>query len=98
MKQSEKLHTVTVRTDTVQEDALTLRYTLFCSENLHTAHHRAPLYSIRAEILLENEATETAELNDTFADPGHALIFYELCRTHRVLPIHLCEVREDFEH
>ena len=96
MKLSEKLRTVTVRTDTVREGEFLLRYTLFYEENLH-ASARAPLYSMRAELIEENETTEMREIHNTFADPGHALIFYELCRTHRVFPSHLLDVREDFE-
>ena len=96
MKLSEKHSTVTLRTDTVREGELSLSYTLFYEENPH-ASYRAPLYSVRVVSRAENEETEQSEVCDSFADPGHALIFYELCRTHRVLPIHLHEVREDFE-
>ncbi len=97
MKQLEKLDAVTVRTDTAREGDLTLRYTLFYKENPHAPYRRAPLYSVRAEILRENDEVEACELIDTFADPGHALIFYELCRTHRVFPVHLRNIREEFE-
>lgn len=95
MRQAERLRTTAVREDTVSEDGHRLTYTLFFRDALHK--RCAPLYSIRAHIERENGQTESEELLDTFADPGHALIFYELCLTHRVLPVHLCEVREDFE-
>ncbi len=96
MKLSEKHNTVTVRTDTVREGELCLSYTLFYKESLH-ASYRTPLYSVRVVSHAENAAAQESEVCDSFADPGHALVFYELCRTHHVLPIHLREVREDFE-
>ena len=96
MKLSERMRTVTVRTDETTEGNLALRYTLSTVESPH-ATCRTVLYRVSVCALASGEGREECREED-FADPGHALIFYELCRTHRVLPVHLCEVREDFEH
>lgn len=93
MKLSERNDMTAVRSDTVSEGGSTYRYTLFIRRDPH-ATYRSPLYSVRAEVL----GGDCYEALDAFIDPGHALIFYELLRTHRVSPVHLLEVLEDFEH
>jgi hypothetical protein len=90
------MRTVTVRTDETTEGDLALRYALSTIESPHAAY-RATLYRVSVCALASGEGRKECAEQD-FADPGHALIFYELCLTHRVLPIHLGEVREDFEH
>ncbi len=95
MNHAVKYQEITVRSETIREKDFVYRYVLYYREDLHTS--RSPLYSIRAQVAQQGEETSVAQITDAFADPGHALIFFELCRTHRVMPIHLAEVLEDFE-
>lgn len=94
MKLSEKRPTVTVRTDTVTEEKITYRYTLFYSLGLHEVN-RSPMYSVRAE-RIDGEGNCQQEATECLLDPGYALIFYEICREHRVSPAHLHDVAQDF--
>ncbi len=94
MKQSETTDTIVVRTETVHDNGFTYRYVL--SLDRHSPHCPA-LYSIRAELTRDSGETESAEVRDAFADPGHALIFFSLCHEHLVSPRHLTEILSDFE-
>ena len=96
MKQQVKHQEITVRKETIREKDFVYQYVLYYKEDLH-ARGKAPLYSIRARVARQGEPTASAEIEDAFADPGHALIFFELCKTHKVMPAHLCDVLEDFE-
>lgn len=96
MKQQQKHAEITVRSETIREKDFVYRYALYYKEDLH-ASGKAPLYSIRAYLAEQGGERSCAEIEDAFADPGHALIFFELCKTHKVMPAHLCEVLEDFE-
>ncbi len=96
MKSSVKANMLTVRTDTVTSDKITYRYTLFYSQSPHAAY-RTPLYYIRAERIDAHGICLQDAVTDAIADPGYALILYEVLREHRVSPVHLCEVAEDFE-
>ena len=95
MNHAVKQKEITVREETIREKDFVYRYVLYYREDLHAG--KSPMYSIRAQVAQQGEATSVAHITDAFADPGHALIFFELCRTHRVMPVHLAEVLEDFE-
>ena len=96
MKASMKSDMLTVRTDTVTAETITYRYTLEYSQSSHAAY-RTPLYYIRVERLDPRGNCEQDARTDAIADPGYALILYEVLREHRVSPVHLREVAEDFE-
>lgn len=96
MRQQAKYSEITVRSETIREKDFVYRYALYYKEDLH-ARGKAPLYSIRAQLSEQGGESTCAEIEDAFADPGHALIFFELCKTHKVMPAHLSEVLEDFE-
>ena len=95
MKQQVKHAEITVRSETIREKDFVYRYALYYKEDLH-AKDKAPLYSIRAYLSEQGGESSCAEIEDAFADPGHALIFFELCKTHKVMPAHLSDVLEDF--
>ena len=94
MKLSEKRYSIPVRTDTVTEEDIVYRYTLFFSQPLH-APTRSPAYFIQAETL-DPEGRCIEKATETLLDPGYAMVFYEICREHRVSPVHLHDVAEDF--
>ena len=96
MKQQVKHPEITIRSETIREKDFVYRYVLSRKENLHS-HERTPLYSICAQVAEQGGETTYAKIEDAFADPGHALIFFELCKTHKVMPAHLSDVLEDFE-
>lgn len=96
MKQQVKHAEITVRSETIREKDFVYRYALYYKEDLH-ANGKTPLYSIRAQLSEQGGDGSCAEIEDAFADPGHALIFFELCKTHKVMPAHLSDVLEDFE-
>ena len=96
MKLSEQTNNLTIRTDTVKEEELTYRYTLSASQSPH-ASYRAPRYFLKAE-RLGTDGSILQEATAAVADPGYALILFEILCAHRVSPVHLCDVIEDFEH
>jgi hypothetical protein len=96
MKQQVKYSEITVRSETIREKDFVYRYVLYYKEDLH-ARGKTPLYSIRAQLSEQGGETSYAQIEDAFADPGHALIFFELCKEHKVMPAHLSDVLEDFE-
>ena len=96
MKQQVKHQEITVRKETIREKDFVYQYVLYYKEDLH-ARGKAPLYSIRAQVAEQGGETSYAKIEDAFADPGHALIFFELCKEYKVMPAHLCDVLEDFE-
>lgn len=95
MNHAVKHQEITVRAETIRQKDFVYRYVLYYREDLHTS--KTPLYSIRAQLTRQGEETIASEITDAFADPGHALVFFELCRTHRISPLHLADVLSDFE-
>ena len=94
MKLSEKIHAIPVRTDTVAEEDILYRYTLSLCQDMH-APYQCPTYLIQAE-QIDADGSTLREATEVLVDPGYALIFYEICREHRVSPVHLHDIAEDF--
>ena len=95
MKLSEQTN-LTIRQDTVKDEGVTYRYTLSAAQSLHSAL-RTPHYFLKAE-RLDTDGSILQEATASVLDPGYALILFEILCAHRVSPLHLSDVIEDFEH
>ena len=73
----------------------TYEYKLTVSEGSSTSNYRILLYSIEVDFHGADGNSTNGRINEAFADPGRAIIFYERLVNNLATPVDLPYVLED---
>ena len=84
-----------IRKEVISDDCCSYSYELLMKESYKTSAYKLPLYSIKVGFTDENGVYSEAEVNELFADPGKALLFFDKLVRNLATPIDTAYILED---
>lgn len=84
-----------IRTETREADGATYLYRLIMRESEAMSSYRLPLYSVEVELQTADGNKTEGEVRDAFADPGRAIVFFDMLVRNLATPIDLPYILED---
>ena len=84
-----------IRTETREADGASYVYRLIMRESEALSSYRLPLYSVEIEFCGADGVRTEGEARDVFADPGRAIVFFDMLVKNLATPIDLPYILED---
>lgn len=92
---STKTTDTVIRCETRVDGEDTYVYRLIMKESVSLASYRITLYSVSVEFYGSDGQRTEGEIRDAFADPGRAILFFEMLVNNLATPIDLPYILED---